>query len=124
VPDVTRRQWLVSLVICAVSSVAWLGYESLQHRLFVANRSGQGIKFLEIIVAKTTIRFENVDAGTTVRSRFPVASDDHFVVLGLLEDGTPIHAALGYVTNGVIGYRANFTVLAGGVVTLDLESLQ
>lgn len=106
-----KRLALYTLLLLAfVTAVGYALSIAKQNRLDVINQSGQTIDFVEIQVCDQTIRFDDIPPGETVTSPFQIHRDDHFVVQGQLSDGSNFTAECGYVTNGMSGSRADFTV--------------
>jgi len=102
----------VAISICALFFAA-------QNRLVVANATGQTIRVITISVGGKSIVFNNVQSGTSVSASFPIRGDDHFEVRGELADHTNVAADCGYVTNGMWGERAHFTIGTKGNVKFD-----
>jgi len=117
-----KRVVAVILLVAVGTILFWAAWERFQKRrnyLVVENRSGQPIAQLRITISQEAIRFEDVPDGIDVTAPFRIGSDDHFVVVGRLADGTNIGGDFGYVTNGMAGERAHFFVERRGVIEFD-----
>src|SRR5437773_1697628 len=115
------KTFAIALVLAGVAVVAvacWVVWPR-PNRLVVSNESGQAIRLLTVTVGGETTRFEDLPAGAQVSARFRIASDDHYVVRGLLADGTVIADDCGYVSNGMDGVLATFVIRPGGKVDFN-----
>lgn len=113
-----RRLVVISLLLLAIccSGLVWAAWQQRQNRLYIENRSGQSIAWLNITIAKETIEFKNIPAGGKVTSTFQIITDDHFVVQGQLVDGTKIGGEFGYVTGGMEPEEAFFIIRRDGKI--------
>ncbi|MDB5340309.1 MAG: hypothetical protein JWN70_5928 [Planctomycetaceae bacterium] len=107
----------VLLVVASIGLCAL--FHASQHRLILANCSGQTIRVITISVGGTSLTFNNVKSGASVSGPFSIRGDDHFQVRGELADQTKVDADCGYVTNGMYGERARFTIGANGNVEFN-----
>ncbi len=73
---------------------------------------------LQVSLPSETLRFHPIAAGETVSRSFRIQSDAHFAIEGELADGTRLHAAEGYVTNGQYGEEVRIEVGPGGAIRL------
>jgi hypothetical protein len=111
-----KKRSIVALVVVGVmAGVLWAALERFQNRLTVENRSGQPLT-LRVTTGGETITLPEVPAGGEVTAAFPIRSDDHFAVGGMLAHGTAVGGEFGYVTNGMSGQRARFDISPGGKV--------
>ena len=111
-----RRLAIVTgmLAIAAISFGAL--FSATRNCLVVANSSGQTIRVITVSVGGRSIVFNQVAPGASVSAPFPIRGDDHFEVRGELADHTNISADCGYVTNGMWGEHAQFTIGTNGNV--------
>lgn len=107
----------VPLVVASIALYALI--YATQNRLNVVNSSGQTIRVITISVGGKKITFNNVRSGASVSGTFPIRGDGCFEVRGELADQTKVDADCGYVTNGMWGERAQFTIGAKGNVAFD-----
>lgn len=109
---------LVALVAVLAGLVAAVGRAS-RNGIVVENRSGVAIKSLEITVGPTLLCFGPLPPNRSVRTSFPIHGDASFQVEGQLADGTPLTGGGGYVTNGMYGETARFTIEPGGQISFQ-----
>jgi hypothetical protein len=106
------------LVMLMAGGIAWC-VRAFQNRLIVENRSGQPVSLLMIGIygSSSSFMFENMPDGSESSASFNVVRDGGFYVHGFLADGTKItEGNYGYVTNGMYGETAHFTVKQGGKI--------
>jgi hypothetical protein len=117
-----RRRFGMRTLLAAVAVVALIAAliaaadRAARNRILVENRSGLAVVGLRIAVGPNRIGFSTLDPGRTVDTTFSLRGDASFAVSGRLADGTPIGGNFGYVTGGMFGETAHFTIGPGGEI--------
>lgn len=86
------------------------GYSRLQNRVVVVNNSGKEASFVKIDVGGESIDFGPIPVGRTVSLPFTIRSDSGFILSGRLASGNSLSFMDGYVTGGMWGHEAVFTI--------------
>lgn len=81
----------------------------------VINQSSQTIISLKIELAGETKTIAMLSNGRSAIVEFNNFSDSHYILNGVLKDGTLIKGEFGYVTNGM-NFEETFVINKGGIV--------
>jgi hypothetical protein len=120
VAPLPRRSFLALATAAGLAAIAAgvAVWERTRNELTVLNRSGRTIVSLQVSLPWETLRFGPIAAGESVRRSFRIESDAEFAIEGMLDDGTRLRAADGYVTNSQYGEGVRIEVGPGGTVRL------
>jgi hypothetical protein len=116
-----NRTTLSAVGVFAIAAVvlALLVYSWTRNTIVVQNASGQSVVSLTIAICGSEVRFGRLATGDEAAECFTIQADSSFEVIGELEDGTPVRGTFGYVTGGMYGHTATFSVQPDGTVVFD-----
>ena len=116
-PRFGMRTLLVAVAVVALLAalIAATG-RAMRNRIVVENRSGVAVKVITITVGPTAISLGELPPGRTVQATYSIPGDAHSTVTGRLADGTPLGGNFGYVTGGMYGETARFSIEPGGKI--------
>jgi len=116
----TRTMRYVAAVGCITCvAVALFAYARTRNVIVLNNASGQTVVSMVITVRGDEVEFGELATGDTAAEHFAIHTDSSFEVTGELADGTPVRGSFGYVTNGMYGETATFSVQPDGSVVFD-----